>query len=322
MDIINSEFNRVEKSGNLLDIIRLFLSCSYASFCSAILFLFSVRGKAKKKYYCSICSVFKDESPFLKEWIEYHLLVGVGHFYLYNNNSSDCFFDVLAPYIENGVVTLHDWSKSYAQMEAVEQCYEMYKEESSWILHIDLDEFLYLKPKVDIIDWLNKFEKFPCVIIYWKHFGSNGLIYHDYTLPVIEQYTMCESKLQNRGKFFINTNYIFKHFDSPHMIKADIKVLFLRFKIPPVNPCVKFISYSCNRTNRNLYDVQLNHYWSKSFDIFLKNKVERTDGCNQMYEKNRKIENVFISDAKCIAKDFSIQRFLLKLKLKLDENNK
>lgn len=318
MQIINSKFNRIEKSGVLLDIMRLLLSCSYAFICSTVLFFFANRRLTKKKYQCSICSVFKDEAPFLKEWIEYHLLIGVDHFYLYNNNSSDYFLDVLAPYIKRGVITLHNWPKSYAQMEAVEQCYEIYKEETSWILHIDLDEFLCLRYKANLVNWLTKFKKYPSVIIYWRHFGSNGLIYHDYTLPVIEQYTVCESKLQNRGKFFINTNYVFKHFESPHMIKADIKFLFFKLKMPPVNSCRKFISYACNRTNRHLYDIQLNHYWSKSFDVFLKNKVERTDGCNQMYEKNRKIENVFISDEKCITKDFSIQRFLLKLKLILE----
>ena len=41
------------------------------------------------KYYFSICAIFKDESLSIKEWIEYHKLIGVEHFYLYNNNSTD-----------------------------------------------------------------------------------------------------------------------------------------------------------------------------------------------------------------------------------------
>lgn len=321
MNIINSQFNRIEKNAILQDLIRLFLSCSYAFVCCIILFFLSNKKQCKKrkKYYCSVCSVFKNEAPFLREWIEYHLLIGIDHFYLYNNNSSDSFEEVLEPYIKRGIVTLYDWPKSYAQMEAVKQCYILHKEESFWILHIDLDEFLCLKSDDHLAHWLNKFERYPCVIVYWKHFGSGGRIYHDYTLPVIEQYTMCESKLQNRGKFFINTNYIFKHFDSPHTIKASVKFLFGYLELLPVNPCKKFISYSCNRINKSLYDVQLNHYWSKSFNVFLKNKVERTDGCSKAYEKNRKIENIFISDAKCTIQDYNIQRFLLKLKLKLTE---
>ena len=39
----------------------------------------------KKKYYCSICAIFRDEGTYLKEWIEYHRIIGIDHFYLYNN---------------------------------------------------------------------------------------------------------------------------------------------------------------------------------------------------------------------------------------------
>lgn len=37
---------------------------------------------ADKLYYLSVCAIFKNEGPILKEWIEYHLLVGVDHFFL------------------------------------------------------------------------------------------------------------------------------------------------------------------------------------------------------------------------------------------------
>ena len=40
-----------------------------------------------KKYNVAVCAIFKNEAPYLKEWIEFNHLVGVEHFYLYNNNS-------------------------------------------------------------------------------------------------------------------------------------------------------------------------------------------------------------------------------------------
>ena len=48
----------------------------------------------------AIATMFQDEARWLKEWLEYHLLVGVQHFYLYNNLSSDNYQDVLQPYID------------------------------------------------------------------------------------------------------------------------------------------------------------------------------------------------------------------------------
>lgn len=38
--------------------------------------------------------MFYNEAKFLKEWLDYHLVIGVGHFYLYNNNSTDDYMPV------------------------------------------------------------------------------------------------------------------------------------------------------------------------------------------------------------------------------------
>ncbi len=35
----------------------------------------------------SLCAIFKDEADYLREWIEFHRIVGVEHFYLYNNSN-------------------------------------------------------------------------------------------------------------------------------------------------------------------------------------------------------------------------------------------
>ena len=53
------------------------------------LFLFYKKKERKTLYYSSICAIFKDEARFLREWLEYHRLIGIEHFYLYNNFSTD-----------------------------------------------------------------------------------------------------------------------------------------------------------------------------------------------------------------------------------------
>ena len=65
-----------------------------------------------KKYNFSICAIFKNEAPYLKEWIEYHLIFGVDHFYLYNVGSHDSFQSILKPYINKGLVTYIDWPEA------------------------------------------------------------------------------------------------------------------------------------------------------------------------------------------------------------------
>src|SRR5262245_48829439 len=60
-------------------------------------------------YDLSFCMIFQNDAPYLKEWIEFHRLVGGQHFYLYNNLSTDNYQEVLAPYIREGIVELIDW---------------------------------------------------------------------------------------------------------------------------------------------------------------------------------------------------------------------
>ncbi len=64
---------------------------------NSIFRLFLRHPKYNKKYSITICGIFKNEASYLKEWIEYHEMIGIEHFYLYNNNSDDNYRDILQP---------------------------------------------------------------------------------------------------------------------------------------------------------------------------------------------------------------------------------
>ena len=70
------------------------------------------------KAYLSVCTLYKDEARYLPEWLEFHRLVGVERFFLYNNNSTDNHMEVLAPYIEEGTVVQRDWPLFPGQYDA------------------------------------------------------------------------------------------------------------------------------------------------------------------------------------------------------------
>ncbi|MBQ6975183.1 MAG: glycosyltransferase family 2 protein [Selenomonadaceae bacterium] len=40
-------------------------------------------------YDLVVVTIVRDEAPYIKEWIDYHLLAGVNHFLIYDNESSD-----------------------------------------------------------------------------------------------------------------------------------------------------------------------------------------------------------------------------------------
>jgi hypothetical protein len=276
------------------------------------------KSNLKKKYYLSVCSVFKDEAEFLDEWINYHLLLGVEHFYLYNNNSIDNYSSILEPYIAEGVVDLINWPNEFPQMSAFKNCLDSYKEAAVWISYIDIDEFICPINTDDIKIFLKKYESYPSVVIYWKVFGTSGFFSHNYDKYVIEQYTSSYGKLMNMGKYFLNTSFSFPTFRSPHLIFAIINIGLLKLYIPPVNEYKKFICGGLHRVslfNRSIA-IQLNHYWSKSYTMFLKNKVARSDVFSKENEEYNKRALFFPNEHRCITKDWSIQRFLIDLKLK------
>jgi hypothetical protein len=141
------------------------------------------------KHNLSICSVFRNEAPYLKEWIEYHRLVGVDHFYLYDNESDDWFWDVLKPYVDRGIVTLRECHETYStlppnkdyrwvhtvQEPAFKEAIQKSIGETKWLAILDLDEFILPIRGDKITDILEYYENAVGVTIDWHCYGSSYL---------------------------------------------------------------------------------------------------------------------------------------------------
>ena len=314
-----SQFFIIAGSRNLFkDILRWLLTPFHASVASIILFFIKPK-RTTHKYEVAICGLFKNEARFLSEWINYHLSIGVDHFYMYNNNSDDNYLQVLSKYIESGIVDLIDWPQKYPQMPAYTDCYTKYRTESKWIGFIDLDEFVCPKYEYDIKEWLAKYNNYPSVLLYWKSFGTGGNLKHDDNKFVIEQYTQCFPKLMNMGKLFLNTAFEFTKFNNPHIISAQISILGFSIDIPPINEYKHFVCFGLHRVpcfNKEI-SIQLNHYWSKAHEIFIYNKTVKTDVFSKENEDIDKYLLLNPNEKKCITKDYVILRFLLDLNLKI-----
>lgn len=129
----------------------------------------------KFKYHLSVCAILKNEGHYLPEWIEYHLLRGVEHFYLYDNNSTDNSNEVLRPYINEGKVELTRWPMHPGQIAAYNHCISLRKNESKWIAFIDGDEFIApTQSNHTIPEVLSEFEDYNGLAVNWVIFGSNG----------------------------------------------------------------------------------------------------------------------------------------------------
>ena len=91
----------------------------------------------------SVVAILKNEAPYLKEWLDYHLLAGVDHFYLYDNESPDNQAEVAAPYVEAGLVDYFPAPGKAAQMFTYYDAVKRFKFFSRYIAIIDGDEFIF-----------------------------------------------------------------------------------------------------------------------------------------------------------------------------------
>jgi hypothetical protein len=138
--------------------------------------------------YLAACAIFRNEARYLAEWTAFHLAVGVDHLFLYNNLSEDGFASELAPFVEEGDVTLVDWPAYPGQNEAYDDCVARTRGAWRWVAFIDLDEFLFSPRVRPVPELLKKFEHVPGVGVPWVQFGTSG---HSTPPPglVIENYT-------------------------------------------------------------------------------------------------------------------------------------
>lgn len=130
--------------------------------------------KTAPKYYLAVCAIAKNEGPYFEEWIEWHRRQGVEKFYIYDNESTDCTREVLAPYIDLGVVEYTYFPGSKRQLAAYDDCLEKHRTEARWIAVIDLDEFIVPVQDKTIPQFLQRMEKFSSVEINWLVYGSGG----------------------------------------------------------------------------------------------------------------------------------------------------
>lgn len=263
-------------------------------------------------YYLSICAIFKNEALFLKEWIELHILLGVDHFYLYNNNSEDDYLSILKPYIEIGTVTLIEWPDIPGQLSAYKHWYSTFRKESKWVSFLDIDEYICPRYNDTISTWLKQWEKYPTVMVYWKMFGTSGQFEHNINKLTIEQYINSWDKLDTIGKLFYNTKYDIDEFHIGLMHIFNVRVN--KYKIPPINQFGKFVKYDIHRYNDKDIDIQINHYWSKAFNAY-REKHKRGDAT--FTESPRTWDYFLWHEMRNNSIDMSIFRFVIPLKKKL-----
>ena len=127
-------------------------------------------------YDLAVVAIMKGEEPYVKEWLDYHLLAGVDHFFIYDNESTPEFKEILQPYINAGIVTYTFYPGKARQYEAYNAA---------------------------------------ALAVNWIMFGSNNLETADYSRGILERFTRRDSDANKHVKIIADPRKL-DYFCNPH----------------------------------------------------------------------------------------------------------
>lgn len=257
----------------------------------------------QKTYYLSIGAIMKNEKPYLKEWLEYHLMQGVEHFYLCDNDSTDGTKEYLEPYIKNGTITYIKQSGINQQLKCYEKIVTKYKNETKWLALIDLDEYLVPLQKSTMRAFLKEFEDVSEVSLNWMNYGDSEAISRPSGL-ITEFFTSHSRALNHTVKSIVRPEKVidFSLFGANHYTRVDGL---------SVNEYHKPVSFMLN-FNISADKARVNHYILKSFAEFLYKKGRgHPEGTAIDYEY------YFFHNDNEVKNDTTMLRFLPKLKKRM-----
>jgi Glycosyltransferase family 92 len=229
------------------------------------------------KYDLAVCAIFQNEAGYLREWIEFHKLVGVTHFYLYNNLSSDSYDNVLIPYIKSGEVELIQWGYNTnpdggnwptIQVMAYNHAINLSKHQAKWLAIIDTDEFLFPVEVDNLSKFLLDFEDVAAVCVNWQMYGTSGV------KKILPGHLLIKDLIYKAPAGY-GENLHVKSIVRPEFVEANANPHCCIF-LPgfyQVNSNKESFSGACSPVQ--IDKIRINHYWTRDENFFYNVKLPR-----------------------------------------------
>lgn len=126
-----------------------------------------------------LVSIFKMEESFAEEWLAYHRLIGIEHFFIYDDDKVAPLSKLL---FHHSDVTIINWAKNNTnsdnknnQVAAYTHALKNFAHNYKWVAFLDCDEFLVLKKHKNVKDFINSFPPpISSICLNWHVFGHSG----------------------------------------------------------------------------------------------------------------------------------------------------
>ena len=266
-----------------------------------------------------LVAILKEEEPFLDEWILYHKMIGIDHFFLYDDDPAFPLTQFLKPHSE--YVTIINWHNQdkliegkLNQTKAYAHAVINFALNFKWVTFIDADEFIVLRQHESISDFLSEFEDYNAVSLNWHVFGHNG--HYNNPKGLITSSLTRRMFLPNQNIKTISRTEAISMIDNPHFcrLKNDTRVDGNKHPI-----------------TKNLYpgrtDVaHINHYQCRSFRNWM-GRAKRGD-VNFNAENCPKEQSWRLTEESCLRqfvttvalnKNEYVDEYMLKYKIQLED---
>lgn len=227
--------------------------------------------EARCRYDLAIAAVFQDEAPYLKEWIEFHRMVGVQYFVLADDRSSDDFARVLEPYIAAGEVellalpcpaALQEQGWTTYQTAALQALCERLRGVARWVALVDIDEFIVPSGDETLPALLRDHEALGALYVRWEPFGTSYV-------AALGATDLLTERMRLKWRFTPGHDMLGKSIVKPHRVQSA-----------GIHRCALVRGYDYSDTNPGMASptarLKVHHYWSRDEDFLLRVKLPRT----------------------------------------------
>jgi len=233
-----------------------------------------------------IFTIIKNEQEYLKEWIDYHLNLGINYIFILEDFDSTSHKEITDKYSNVKLIRAKDFLNEKQFQEAIrlkqssapqnfylnlainhiKKCHSYI----DWVFIIDNDEFLTLEEGKTLQDIFVEFQSYDAFVMHWKCYGANNLVFKpDYSKKgVVETYTKpAKGRLLNEARLKVKTCYNMNKYKDGYLFNMHT----------PSNICLNKCNtnHETNFLNETYKNIYIRHYITRSLEEYLWKKESR-----------------------------------------------
>jgi glycosyltransferase involved in cell wall biosynthesis len=266
-----------------------------------------IRARRRQRFL-SCCAIVRNEARGILEWVAFHRLVGIEHFYIFDNGSTDDTAGLLQSRFAEDVVTLIPWPERPGQLTAYRHAIANFSGATEWCAFIDVDEFLFPTEGDGVAPFLESTREASALCAFWLIFGSNGHR-HRPTGICIESFTRRAPDgfpINAHPKSIVRLSEA-RGVGDPHIFATTRGSVDEHGRPMARDPAVPALYQNCSHER-----IRINHYFTKSAeDWAIKQARGRAD------QSSLRPDRDFAIHDRNDVEDLTILRFLPRLRASL-----